>query len=266
MSKRGLLLVALALLAGACGAPPADIGPPPTMRIIEAPTLAVTVEPTRQAAPTPTSLPTIVPATATPAPTATPGLQFTEEGPITSSMARLRLAPEPFSVLGDPRAPITVVEFSDFGCAFCRRFHEQTFAALRAEYIDTGKVYFVMKDLPITSRHGALAAQAAECAGVQGRYWQMHDALYAEPEAWYGDEAGALERIRAAAAEAGADAAAVAACVASEEQFDNVIANTIEARDLALLGTPNFFIDGKLLAGAQPIGVWRDVLDAALAE
>jgi protein-disulfide isomerase len=227
------------------------------------------VRPTREAsrAPleaSPTARPAVVPSPRLP-PSATPGVVETEDGPVTPSMARLRLAAEPYATLGDPGAPITVVEFADFGCEFCRQFHLRTFGALRAEYIDTGKVYYVFKDLPVTSRQGALAAQAAECGGAQGRYWELHDALFAEPGAWYGGEAEALGRIRSAAEEVGLDAPALEACIVGGEQLPNVDRNFEEAQTLRLYGTPAFLINAKLLAGAQPIAVWREVLDGELA-
>ncbi|NJN19162.1 MAG: thioredoxin domain-containing protein [Oscillochloris sp.] len=206
------------------------------------------------AAPTPTAAPA----------TATPEVELTANGPVTASMARLQLAGEPYATLGDPNAPITVVEFSDFGCEFCRRFHLLTFGAIRREYIETGKVLFVYKDLPVTSRHGALAAAAAECAGVQNGYWQMHTLLFADPDPWYGSEAEAGARIAAAAAEAGLDVPALEACVAAGDMTANIDANFAEAQALRIFGTPAYFINGKLLAGAQPPEVWREILDAEL--
>lgn len=258
-------LLALLLTLSACGAPTA--GPPP------APTLArlPSVTPIPSAGP-PAPPQVIALATApsrppppTVIPTATPGLVETADGPVTPSMARLRLAAEPYATLGDPNAPITVVEFADFGCVYCRQFHLRTFGALRAEYIDTGKVYYVYKDLPVTSRQGALAAQAAECGGAQGRYWALHDALFDAPEAWDGEDADALARIRAAAAEVGLDPVALEACVAQGDQLPNVDRNVAEAQRLQLYGTPAFLVNAKLLAGAQPIDIWREVLDRELA-
>lgn len=258
-------LLALLMLLGACGdAPAAGTALEPTLARLPS------VTPIR-----PTSLPAstrviplapepTAPPAPTPLPTATPGVVVTDDGPVTPSMARLRLTAEPYATLGDPNAPLTVVEFADFGCEFCRLFHLRTFGALRAEYIDTGKVYYVYKDLPVTSRQGALAAQAAECGGAQGYYWELHDALFAEPTAWYGGEAEALERIRAAAEEAGLDATALEACIAGGDQLANVDRNFAEAQTLRIYGTPAFLINAKLLAGAQPIEVWREVLDREL--
>jgi protein-disulfide isomerase len=253
------LIVALGACAGAPGAPLA-----PTLARLPSVTPVRPTSPPPTPAATPAPAPTTPPAPTAP-PTATPGVVETDAGPITASMARLQLAAEPYATLGDPGAPITVVEFADFGCEFCRRFHLLTFGALKAEYIDTGKVYYVAKDLPVTSRQGGLAAQAAECAGAQGQYWAMHDALYVEPGAWYGDEAGALARIQAAAAEVGLDGSALMACVTQGDQLPNVDRNFAEAQALRVYGTPAFFINARLLAGAHPIELWREVLDEELA-
>ena len=258
--------LALMVMLGACGAAPAaGTALEPTLARLPSVT-PVKEQPstTSLSAPPPAAPPTAAP-TPSPQPSATPGIVETADGPVTPSMARLRLAAEPYATLGDPNAPITVVEFADFGCEFCRQFHLRTFGALQAEYIDTGKVYYVYKDLPVTSRQGALAAQAAECGGAQGRYWELHDALFAEPEAWYGGEAGALGRIRAAAEEVGLDAGALETCIAGGEQLANVDRNFTEAQTLRIYGTPAFLINAQLLAGAQPIEVWREVLDRELA-
>lgn len=263
---QGVMLALLAMLGACAGAPATDALPVPTIARLPSVT---PVRPTNPPPPTvrmlvPTALPTTTP-TATAQPTATPGVIETENGPVTASMARLRLATESYATLGDPNAPITVVEFADFGCEFCRLFHLRTFGALQAEYIATGKIYYVYKDLPVTSRQGAVAAQAAECAGAEGRYWDMHGALFAEPEAWHGGEAAALVRVRAAAEEVGLDAATIEACVVRGEQLANIDRNFAEAQALRLYGTPVFFINAKLLAGAQSAEVWRAILDEELA-
>lgn len=262
-----MLLCSLSVLLSACGgASGAGGAPMPTIARLPSVTPVLptsTPAPTQALAPAATAM--LVPAAPTVLPTATPGVVQTADGPLTASMARLQLAAEPYATLGDPSAPITVVEFSDFGCEFCRRFHLLTFGALRAEYIETGKAYYVFKDLPVTSRQGALAAQAAECGGVQGRYWELHNLLFAEPGAWYGSEAEALARIRVAAAEADLDPVVLEACITQGDQIPNVDRNFAEAQALRIYGTPAFFINGKLLAGAHPIELWREVLDEELA-
>jgi protein-disulfide isomerase len=256
------------LLAGCAAAQPASAPTsPPAPSITAAPqatAAAQTSSSTTTPSSTPTTNPTPIPPTVMP-PTPTLGMIETASGPVTPSMARLRLAAEPYARLGDPHAPITVVEFADFGCEYCHLFHVRTFSTLLDEYIMTGKVYYVFKDLPVTSRHGALAAQAAECAGAQGRYWELHDLLFEEPEHWYGTEEEALNRIQTVALASGLDGLAIKACVAAGSQLPNVDSNFTEAQALRVYGTPVFFINAKLLVGAQPPEIWRGILDRELA-
>ncbi len=89
-------------------------------------------------------------------------------------------------IRGDPNAPITIIEFSDFQCPFCARFHVQTLPLIMKEYIDEGKVNLVYRDFPIQSIHpNALpAAVAAECANEQGKYWEYHDMLFEKQNGW----------------------------------------------------------------------------------
>lgn len=83
--------------------------------------------------------------------------------------------------LGDPNAPVTIIEFSDFECPFCRRFWQETLPQIKAEYIDTGKARFVYRDFPLSMHPGAFpAALAANCANQQGKFWEMHDKIFSE--------------------------------------------------------------------------------------
>ena len=93
-------------------------------------------------------------------------------------------------IIGNPDAPITIIEFSDFQCPFCARFHVQTLPALMDEYIDQGKVKLVFRDFPIQSIHpNALPASvAAECANEQGQFKPMHDALFDNQSQWSNQE------------------------------------------------------------------------------
>jgi protein-disulfide isomerase len=262
---RFCLSIALIIMLSSCAAPPGAQRPTePALTTLPSVTPVQPREPSATVAVI--ALPTAQTAVPSPAPlpSATPGVVTTADGPVTASMAQLNIAAEPYATLGDPTAPITVIEFADFGCEFCARYHLLTFNTIKTKYIDTGKVYYVYKDLPVTSQHGALAAQAAECAGAAGQYWAMHDALFVDARAWYGSEAGAVERIRAAAAEAGLDPDPIAACVAAGSQTPNIDRNFAEAQALRVYGTPAFFINGKLLAGAHSAAVWREILDAEL--
>jgi len=88
-------------------------------------------------------------------------------------------------IMGKKDAPVTMIEFSDYQCPFCRRFFETTLPTLKAEYVETGKVRYVFRDFPLDQihPHARKAAEAAHCAGDQGKYWEMHDLLFQNPQA-----------------------------------------------------------------------------------
>ncbi|MGH8133356.1 MAG: DsbA family protein [Steroidobacteraceae bacterium] len=167
--------------------------------------------------------------------------------------------------LGSAGAPLTVVEFTDYQCPYCRRFQAQTWPRLKRDYVDTGKVRFIVRDLPLEFHLSARpAAAAAHCAGEQGKFWAMHAVLLAGT-ADLG--AGGIER-RARAI--GLDMARLHACVASGKYAFAIARNAAEADALGLSGTPSFIIGravhgeltGERVAGALP---YQD-FDALLRE
>lgn len=262
---RGIGLIVMLTVCSACSPASSEVLVTPVPTLARLPTVtpeqATPTPPSYAALPTHAALPTAAPSLAP-----TPGaaeVQMTEDGAVTPSMARLALSAERYATLGDPRAPITIVEFSDFGCPFCRRFAVTTFPVLKAQYIDTGRVYYVYKDLPVVSTRGDLAAQAAACAGEQGAYWDMHHELFASEE-WNGTEEEALAAFQRYAANLKLDAVALGACVSTGRYAANVQRNFEEAQALRIFGTPSFFINGKLLSGAQPLELWTEVLTAEL--
>jgi protein-disulfide isomerase len=264
MNRTGLLLLALMmlwLLAAGCGqtatAPLPEIAAP----LERLPT--VTPQPSAD----PATPPLIVATIPTMQPSARPTLappRRTADGMVTWSMARLEVSGERYATLGDPVAPVTIVEFADFGCTFCRVHARQTLPLLKEQYIDTGLVYYVYKDLPVVSFQGALAAQAAACAGEQERYWEMHERLSRDPQDWDRDDAMALSALQSYAAELALDVAGFAGCLAEERYAVDVDRDFSEAQALRLFGTPAFFINGRLLQGAQSVEVFRGAIEAEL--
>ena len=127
-------------------------------------------------------------------------------------------------------------------------------------------MYYVYKDFPILQSHpqAGLAAEAAECAGEQGKYWEMHGALFAEPSAWDTTEESARETFRGYAETIGLETAPFEACFEEGRYGANVQANMAEGRYLGVTGTPAFVINGKLLAGAQPTEVFQQVIEREL--
>ncbi len=173
---------------------------------------------------------------------------------------------ETTAVLGDANAPVTVYEFSDYQCPFCLRHFQQTLPTLIAEYVDTGKVRYIFKDFPLSSIHpqAQKAAEAAECAGVQGAYWSMHDRIFAGQAEWNG-KTTAVETFVGYAEALGLDVQAFRTCLESGQFTSEVQSDFLEGRNAAISGTPTFFIDGLPVVGAVPYDTLRQVIEAALA-
>ena len=140
--------------------------------------------------------------------------------------------------IGSSRATIAVVEFSDYQCPYCRDFHDRVYPRLKKEFVETGTVQFVHKDLPLKSIHpqALSAAVAASCAGLQKRFWPMHEAIYAN----HGKLSPAL--YPQLARELGLDGAKFKACLADPAREQIVMRDTAEARKLGINGTPSFVI------------------------
>ena len=180
--------------------------------------------------------------------------------------ATLDTAPEAIALaLGDPDAPVQIVEFTDYGCPYCRHYAQETMPALLENLVESGRVYFVIKDLPLDALHpeARAASVAARCAGEQDAYLAMHDALFATQEEWSGTSDGANGGFAGLAADLDLDAGAFEACVAGAEQAERVQANVDEAMALGINGTPFFFLDGYGLSGAQPYELFEAAVELA---
>jgi protein-disulfide isomerase len=158
---------------------------------------------------------------------------------------------------GTERAPVTIVKFEDFQCPYCKTV-QTTYQELLKRY--NGKVRLVHKDLPLDAIHpqARQAAEAARCAGEQGKFWEYHDALYANsPKA-------AVEELKAYAKEVGINAASFEQCFTSGKYKGLVQKDLSEGAQLGLTGTPTFFINGREMSGAQPVEAFTAVIDEEL--
>jgi protein-disulfide isomerase len=175
-------------------------------------------------------------------------------------------------VCGQDSAPVKIVELSDYQCPFCKRFVDGTEPLVASEYIAKGLVqlefhYFAITggNAPPDSNEATLAAEAAECANDQGRFWEYHYKLYAEQQ---GENKGAFvpERLKQFATDLGLDRSEFDACLDSHKH----IALVEEQRDQAFAtganGTPSFLINGELLVGYLPFDKFRSYIDEALAK
>ncbi len=163
---------------------------------------------------------------------------------------------------GRPEAPVTVVEFSDFQCGFCRKFWKETLPRIDEKYIRTGKVRFVYRHLAILGPPSVRAAIASECAHEQRKFWPYHDRLFASASP-FAFSAGNLKRY---AEELGLDTASFGACLDAERPRGKVERETLVGRAIGMTGTPGFLINGERTIGAQPYEVFEEIIEGILKE
>jgi protein-disulfide isomerase len=163
-----------------------------------------------------------------------------------------------FQMMGSKDAPVTLVEFTDYQCPYCRQFHVTVFNELKKNFIDTGKVRFYSRDLPIDQIHpnAVRAAQAGRCAVDQGKFWQLRDLMGANPDKLD------LENLVAEAGTLKMDTKAFRTCVESQKYKEAVQTDVLEAMKIGADATPTFVlgkstpqgVDGELIVGSQPYG------------
>lgn len=178
--------------------------------------------------------------------------------------------PPPVSIKGDTNARLAIIEFSDFECPFCGRYARDTYPRLTTEYVDTGKVQYVFRHYPLDIHPFAFkAAAAAECAGREGMYWEMHDLLFAAGDAL------AEPDLLGYAATLGLQQEDFEACLKGGAMTERVLEDRQYGEALGVSATPTFFFaevreDGKLgllakLSGARPYSTFQSTLDELLS-
>lgn len=165
------------------------------------------------------------------------------------------------AVLGDANAPVEMIMFSDYECPACYYFETEIFPLIKADFIDTGKVKFIYRDFPLTSKHlkAHITAEAAECADDYGMYYEYQDLITANFDEWsvytgdinqlLTDYAGTLE---------GVDTTAFKACLDDGKYYDEVDSDMNDGRDAGVQGTPSFFVNGQKIMGVMP---YEDYVD-----
>jgi protein-disulfide isomerase len=164
---------------------------------------------------------------------------------------------------GPEDAPVVIVEFSDYQCVYCGRFYNETLPLILEKYPD--QVKFVYRDFPIFGEDSVRAAMAGQCAHDQGKFWEMHDRIFAHNVS--GEEAPlSHETFMSYADELGLDATAFGECLSTERYLDEVVNDYRAAQDYGLQGTPGFVIDGMVYPiGAQPFEVFDGIIQSELA-
>jgi protein-disulfide isomerase len=167
-------------------------------------------------------------------------------------------------IQGSPSAPVWVIEVSDFQCPYCKQWHDQTYNALLNEYVKTGKIRLAYVNFPLNShQHAWPAAEAAMCAGEQGKFWPMHDALFTTQQRWE-SLSSPTAVFDSLAQSRGLEMPRWRDCVSSGKTKPLIAADHDRAARAGANATPSFMIGDKILTGAQPIDVLRRVIDSAL--
>lgn len=169
-------------------------------------------------------------------------------------------------IQGDPNARVWIVEASDFQCPFCKSFHDETYPQILRDYVKPGKVRIAYLNFPLGMHpHAEQAAEAAMCASVQDRFWQMHDSLFASQPRW-AERADATPVFDSLAAEVGVDTSTWHRCTQTHATRALIEADKARSAANGVNSTPSFFIGSQLIAGAQPYANFKAAIDSALAK
>lgn len=177
-------------------------------------------------------------------------------------------------MLGDPDAPLSIVEFSNFQCKFCLRFHSDTLPLLKTQYIDTGKVNLVYRDFPISKiySNSMPAALASECANEQGKFWEYHDMLFENQEVWRQNKSDqAIITFKQFANTLNLNQEKFNSCLDSDKYLDEINSDVDDGNSYAVSGVPTFFIGNEKveyssLFGTQSFSDFQKIIDDKLAQ
>lgn len=176
-------------------------------------------------------------------------------------------------VLGSEDAPIVMIEFSDFQCPFCAKFHVETLPLIKENYIDTGKVKLVYRDFPIQNIHpnAMAAAVAAECADEQGMFWDYHDTLFESMSQWKDLSVdAAISQFKAYASDVVTDRTMFDDCVDTGKYINEVAGDYTDGVSYGITGTPAFFLGNDQIgyhhmSGAKPYNEFQFVIEQLLS-
>ena len=177
----------------------------------------------------------------------------------TGQPTKVKVSMDDDTVKGDKNAKVTIIEFSDFQCPFCGKFYSQTLPLIEENYIKTGKVKLVYRDFPLSFHQNAQkAAEAAECADEQGKFWEYHNTIY--------DNQNTLDinNLKQYAANLNLDTSKFESCLDSGKMTSEVQKDLKDGQSYGVEGTPAFFINGIPLSGAQPYQVFEQVIESQL--
>lgn len=168
-------------------------------------------------------------------------------------------------ILGDPKAPVTIVEFGDYQCPFCGRFFQTTEQELRSEYIKSGKVKMIYRDFAFLGPESQSAALASQCAAEQGKFWAYHDKIFEAEIADGKEHNGNLSNafLKSLASSLGLDSAEFNSCLDSQKYKDEIQKDYNDGLAAGVQGTPTTFVNGELVSGAVSYETLKTLIEKA---
>ncbi|MGY5151740.1 MAG: DsbA family protein [Candidatus Nitrosopumilus sp. bin_6a] len=175
-------------------------------------------------------------------------------------------------ILGDPKAPVSIIEFSNYQCQFCARFYSDTLPLLYSEYIETGKVNIIYRDFPIQKiySNAMSTALASECANEQGKFWEYHDMLFETQNSWKQSKYDLLIlTLKQFAKELNLNQEKFDSCLDSSKYAEEINQDIADGEKYLVLGTPTFFVGNEEMGyssifGGQTFSDFRIVIDEKL--
>ena len=191
-------------------------------------------------------------------------VSYEQDDSLNSSVLSKKNLLDGASILGDPNAMITVVEFGDYQCTFCYKFHQDTMKKIDDNYISSGKVNFVYKDFPLNGEASKIAAEASYCAQKQGKFWQYHNIVF---DNWNGENTGWVtgNALLEFAKYSELNIEEFNTCMNNSEYKEKVLQNEQFAREINIDATPSFLIFSEnevyRIIGAQPFERFEQVFE-----
>lgn len=176
-------------------------------------------------------------------------------------LARIEASIDDDPLKGSKNAPVTIIEFSDFQCPYCGRFYSQTLPQIEEKYIKTGKVNFVYRDFPLSfHQYAQKAAEAAECADEQGKFWEYHNKVFENQQSLN------IANLKKWALDLNLDESKFNNCLDSGRYEEEVKKDFQDGSTAGVTGTPAFFVNGILVEGAHPFESFKQIIEAELAK
>ena len=171
-----------------------------------------------------------------------------------------------FPLKGNSNAKVTIVEFADFRCPFCEQFFTQTESQIIKDYVDTGKAKLAFRQYAFLGPASTFAANAAECANDQGKFWEFHDYLYKNQPAETDTSMYNTDTLTQAATSLGMDGNTFRSCLDGKKDDSKASADLADGQKAGVNGTPTFFVNGTSLVGAEPYSAFKTIIDQELAK